>query len=446
MANMLRRERLRDRDTLSYEVKLRTTMSGLKGGPQSVGTRLMELISKTVISSGSEIQADEPHVPVARDMKTWRAFAKGWKKRVETSRLATIVLGLDDNDEVKSILVGDVEGHIIAVPVLFVGGKDVQVADFIETAMPDLLEVLSDARIVKVICPADVTQRLVHDDVKVSPVLDPVLAAELQQPAKFKVMITDLDNETTKTTTFGIKLAVHFYLGQQHGPYLDDERADERERRNIAQWPSSATGPRYTPAQKRWMIEQNATCLMAMLTTADQHLRPSQKEKNESYLGSAFVAALRHVGLARQGDLQFWGRSERKPQVKVDKLRPLTLQDATRLENGRFNCSEMVKRLCGMKPEQKKAIRIIDKNLQKKGIRFVSKDFLEEYKSILCIQCGEAAHHKSECRLPLALSKYKKGKTEPLLTLPCIRCHLVHPADVCEAIHYKCQECGRQGE
>ena len=446
MANMLRRERLRDRDTLSYEVKLRTTMSGLKGGPQSVGTRLMELISKIVIASGSDIQADEPHVPVARDMPTWRAFAKDWKQRVETSRLATIVLGLDDNDEVKSILVGDVEGNIIAVPVMFVGGKDVQVADFIETAMPDLLEVLSDARIVKVICPADVTQRLVHDDVKVSPVLDPVLAAKLQQPAKFKVMITDLDNKTTQTTAFGIKVAVHFYLGQQHGPYLDDEHVVERERRNIAQWPSSATGPRYTPAQKRWLIELNATCVMAILTLADQHLRPCQKEKNESFLGSAFVAALRHVGLARQGDLQFWGRSERKPQVKVDKLRPLTLQDATRLENGRFNCSEMVKRLCGMKPEQKKAIRIIDKNLQKKGIRFKSKAFLDDYKAILCIQCGEAAHQKSECRLPLALRKYKKGKTEPLLTLPCIRCHLVHPADVCEAIHYKCQECGRQGE
>ena len=185
---------------------------------------------------------------------------------------------------------------------------------------------------------------------------------------------------------------------------------------------------------------------MAILTTADQHLRPCQKEKNESYLGTAFVEVLRHVGLARQGDVQFWGRSERKPQVKVDKPRPLTLEDATTLSDGRFNCSDMVRQLCALKPEQKKSLRIIDKTLQTKDIRFKSKAFLDDYKSILCTECGEAAHHRSACRLPFALSEFKKGKTVPLLTLPCIRCHLVHPADVCEAIHYKCGECGRQGE
>ena len=431
----------------SYQVNLRATMAGLKG-PDSVGKRVMELISQTLISSGSEIQSDEPHVPVARDMPTWSCFAKEWKKRVESSRVASIVLGYDVNDQIKSIMVGDVEGHMIAVPVLFVAGEDVEAADFIENTMPELLDVLKNPRIVKVVCPADLTQRLVNDGTQVSPVLDPVLAAELQAPEKFKVWVTKLDSRQTQTTAFGIKVAVHFYLGRQHGPYLDDELATHRERlfEHIAQWPSSATGPSYKRSQKTWLIEMNATCLMAILTTAEKYLRPSQKEQNQSNLGKCFVEVLRHVGLARQGDVKFWGRSERQPQVKVDQPRPLTLEDATTREEGRFDCSGMVRKLLALKPEQKKSLRKIDRKLQKKGLRFQSKAFLEEYKSILCVDCGEAAHHLTECRLPLALSEYKKGKKVPLLTLPCLRCELVHPADVCEAIHHKCGKCGRQGE
>ena len=330
-------------DDDQYILRVSTTlMSVLKAN--SVGRKLVLMITERIMEMGSAISTADPDLPVARTKDTWMRFAEAWKARATEDGVATIVLGHDGNDRLRSIVVGDIHGHLMAVPVmLFDSGNDVDVPlpppgtpQWILACLPQLTHVMNNRRIVKVIAQADKAKDLVSDG-RPFPVLDPVVVAERMAPEKFDYWVNrdktssdktvkrqdGQDDKTVKrqdgqddmreveTTRFGIKLAVHYFCGQQDGPYLPDEYPEKKERqqKRMEEWPGEGGSGDYTIAQKRWTLQMSLTSILSVLGMAEMFMMPSVMNMNEDRMGEALAIVMRNMGFAVHSDVEYWGRS-----------------------------------------------------------------------------------------------------------------------------------------
>ena len=313
MALPRRRERLRVGDDDIYRLTVSTcAMSLVKAS--SVGKRLVTMITDRLMQFGGQINTADPDLPVASTRDTWMRFAGAWKARAEETGVATIVLGHDANDRLRSIVVGDIHGGLMAVPVtVFDSGDDVYLPppgtpEWIAACLPELTEILKNRQVVKVVSPADVAHALVSEG-GTFPVMDPVIIAEIMAPEKFHYWVNrKVNKRQVETTAFGIKMAVHYFCGRQDGPYLPDEfpEKEERQQKHMAEWPGD-----YSIAQKRWILEKSLTCILSVLAMAEMFMMPSAKNINEERLGEALAIVMRDMGFDCQTHVEYWGCSQR---------------------------------------------------------------------------------------------------------------------------------------
>ena len=333
-------------DDERYQLQVTTTlMSALED--RSVGRKLVFMITQRMMTLGSAIATADPDLPVATTKESWMGFAEAWKARAQEDGVATIVLGHDVNDRLRSICVGDLHGHLMAVPVmLFESGNDVEVPlpppgtpQWILACMPQLSDVMKNRRIVKVIAPADKAHDLVSDRTPF-PVLDPVIVAECMAPEKFDWWVNRKVNKRwVETTRFGIKLAVHYFCGRQDGPYLPDEFPVKKERqaKRMAEWPCEGGPGDYSIAQKRWTLQMSLTSILSVLSMAGMFMMPSVMNMKEDRLGEALGIVMRNMGFAVDSDVEYWGRSP-----TLDGPGPSTINR----RRGRYDCSSSCSSNC----------------------------------------------------------------------------------------------------
>ena len=328
-----RRERLRVGDDDIYRLTVSTcAMSLVKAS--SVGKRLVTMITDRMMQIGGQINTADPDLPVASTRDTWTQFAGAWKARAEKTGVATIVLGHDANDRLRSIVVGDIHGGLMAVPVtVFDSGKanDVDLPppgtpEWIMACLPELTQVLKNRQVVKVVSPADVAHALVSEG-GTFPVMDPVIVAEIMAPEKFHYWVNrKVNKRQVETTLFGIKMAVHYFCGRQDGPYLPDEVPEKKERqqKQMAEWPGD-----YSIAQKRWILQKSLTCILSVLAMAEMFMMPSAKNINEERLGEALAIVMRDMGFDCQSHVEYWGCSQRLDCSGTGTIRRLDLDDSS---------------------------------------------------------------------------------------------------------------------
>ena len=265
----MRGERLSRHDGNQFQVTVMANMPALKA--ESVGLKLTELTISNLIEVGKNIAQDDPELKFAKNKVEWIEFADTWRERAETSRVVTVVLGRQNGkQELGTIGVGDLEGNFLCVPIRKAMRRgDNKLAAWISHNMKALHDVLRDQRILKVISPADMTFQLLLDEEieagqAIAPMCDPVLCAADGNPAKFNFWV---DRISLEHPGFGAKIAAHYYLGRQDGPYEDDEGQGldkDRSSEQLLAWPTTER-QNYTPAQKRWLNELHGICALGVL-------------------------------------------------------------------------------------------------------------------------------------------------------------------------------------
>ena len=222
----------------------------------TVGELTLRHLANSLLDCSSDMK-DYESIEEVRTSDDWEKFAEKWLKNVRKGRVTAIGLMEDEEGRIGSITVGDLFNNVILVPVKFyVDDTPIKnLGTWIEKALPELHEVLRNTSVVKIMAGASLARFLLRPDEgeeALYPIVDPVKCGVDRTPNSFAY---HLDNgEEVRRAGTGLKSLVWAYLGEQHGPYEEEENGIDLGRKTIQRWPHG-TQEEYTEEQVVWSLE-----------------------------------------------------------------------------------------------------------------------------------------------------------------------------------------------
>ena len=274
----------------------------------TVGQLTLRHLANSLLDCSSDMQ-EYDSIEEVRSADDWEKFAEKWLKNVRNARAAVVGLMEDEEGRIGSITVGDLFNNVILVPVKFYMDDTLikNSGTWIEKALPELHEVLRNTGVVKIMAGASLARFLLRPDEEeeaLYPIVDPVKCGVDRTPDSFAY---HLDNgEEVRRAGTGLKSLVWAYLGEQHGPYEEEENGIDLGRRTIQRWPHGMQ-EEYTEEQIVWSLEVIHAGRLCVLDYVLQVIREDEERAHCAHFGEVLSRIFKRKILRGEKNIQYWG-------------------------------------------------------------------------------------------------------------------------------------------